>query len=230
MQPSLPMRGTAVPSTAGQGRLDRGQRCAAGTLYARSMGGHGTLYPQQGRGPGTSTAASNYAKLAPARGAWSCLPPPLLLAASSAALSCEPASLLLFSPVHTPSTPAVHPPCFPLVVSPSVDRVCIVRLTETRSNTATRSTSELSPCQPFRLLSPCYRPGHPPLPRPATAPVNFQCGGSSSHPRPTGCLLTHPDPETVARRGPRHRLRSSLRGDDFVLGIAVIAIYSAYPI
>lgn len=109
----------AIVLTAGQSRLDRGQSCAAGTLYVRSMGVHGTRYSWQGRGPGTSTAASNYAKLAPARGAWSCLPPPLLLAASSAALSCEPASLLLFSPVHTPSTPAVHPPCFPLVVSPA---------------------------------------------------------------------------------------------------------------
>lgn len=35
------------------------------------------------------------------------------------ALSCEPASLLLFSPCPHPSTPAVHPPCFPLVVSPA---------------------------------------------------------------------------------------------------------------
>lgn len=203
----MAVRRTAALSTAGQRRQDRGQSWAAGTLYARSMGGHGTRYPQQGRGPGTSTAASNYAKLAPARGAWSCLPPPLLLAASSCcSLSCEPAFLLLFSPVHTPSTPAVHPPCFPLVVSPASTESAscgLERHGHTHDENHSRAFALPAVPLAFTLLSPwASTPATP-----ATACVNFRCSASStssnSHPQPPVCLLTHPDPEIVARRQPQ---------------------------
>lgn len=151
------MGGAAALSTAGQRRQDRGQSWAGGTLYARSMGGHGTRYPQQGRGPGTSTAASNYAKLAPARGAWSCLP-----AASSACclfllFRASPLSSCFSPPVHTPSTPAVHPPCFPLVVSPASTESASCGLERHAHFHSTTTTSELLLCQPFRLLPPCYR-------------------------------------------------------------------------
>lgn len=101
---------------------------------------------------------------------------------------------------------------------PSVDRVCIVRLRETRTYTTTRSTLENSPCQPFCLLSPCYRPGHPPLPRQRQLLRTFSAAAAAATHEPTRCLLTHPDAETVARRGPRYRARSSFWGGRFCTG------------
>lgn len=134
LQPSMAMRGTAAPSTAGQRRQDRGRGWASGILYARSMGGHGTQYPKQGRGSGTSTAASNYAKLAPARGAWSCLPPPPLLAASSCSF-VRARFPLAFLPLSTPINTCGSPALLSSRRLSSVDGVCIVRLRETRTYT-----------------------------------------------------------------------------------------------
>ena len=209
----MAMRGTAALSTAWQRRQDRGQSWAAGTMYAKSMGGRGNRYPQQSRGPGTSTAASNYAKLAPARGAWSCLPPPLLLAASSCSLFVRARFPLAFLPCPHPSTPAVHPPCFPLVVSPASTESASCGLLERHGHTYDNKYI-LSFCSASR--STCFHRAlalgsYPCHASDSLCELSLQAPAAATHNHL--CLLAHPDPETVARRQPQYRYRSHSAGN-----------------